>query len=116
MKKICFDLDGTLCTNTWGKYEEAKPIQKAIDKCNALFEKGYSIIIFTARFMGRSNEDQSLAYKLGYDFTKNQIDNWGIKYHKLIMGKPSYDIIIDDKHYNYNDNWIDGDFEKIYNI
>ncbi len=110
MKKICFDLDGTLCTNTWGKYENAKPIKKAIDKCNQLFEKGYSIIIFTARFMGRSNEDQNLAYSLGYDFTKNQIDNWGIKYHKLIMGKPSYDIIIDDKNYNYNDKWIDVDF------
>ena len=32
MKTICFDLDGTLCINTWGNYEDAKPITKAILK------------------------------------------------------------------------------------
>ena len=28
---------------------------------------------------------------------KETIKKWGVKYHKLIMGKPSYDLIIDDK-------------------
>ena len=39
-------------------------------------------------------------YKSGkdwYDFTKRQIDSWNLKYHKLIMGKPQFDIFIDDK-------------------
>ena len=27
MKTICFDLDGVLCTNTWGNYDEAIPIK-----------------------------------------------------------------------------------------
>ena len=27
------------------------------------------------------------------------------KYHKLIIGKPSYDLIIDDKAYGYNNKW-----------
>ena len=30
-------------------------------------------------------------------FTKNQIEEWGIKYHELFLGKPSGDIYIDDK-------------------
>ena len=30
---------------------------------------------------------------------------WGLKYHKLIMGKPSYDFMVDDKSYNYNSEW-----------
>lgn len=111
MKTICFDLDGTLCINTWGNYEDAKPISKAILKCNELYDRGFKIIIFTARYMGRSNEDQKIAHETGYIFTKQQLDKWGIKYHKLIMGKPSYDIIIDDKQFNYDDSWLNSSFE-----
>ena len=29
----------------------------------------------------------------------------GIKYNKLLMGKPSYDLIIDDKSIFFNKNW-----------
>ncbi len=39
-----------------------------------------------------------------YDFTKNQLDNWGLKYHELITGKPHADYFIDDKAYN-NEDW-----------
>ena len=113
MKKLCFDLDGTLCTNTWGKYEDALPLQKSINKINELYENGFEIIIFTARYMGRSNENQNLANEIGYEFTRSQLANWGIKYHKLILGKPSYDILIDDKHFNYDDSWTSIDFKKL---
>ena len=44
MKTICFDLDGVLCSNTWGSYEKAIPVQKAVDKVNDLYAKGYKII------------------------------------------------------------------------
>ena len=37
MKTICFDLDGVICTNTWGKYEDAKPIISSINKVNELY-------------------------------------------------------------------------------
>ena len=26
-------------------------------------------------------------------------------HHKLIMGKPSYDLFIDDKNFEFNKNW-----------
>ena len=107
MKTICFDLDGVICTNTWGKYEDAKPFKKSIMKINKLYEKGYIIKVFTARFMSRNNENIDDVYKMGYEFTKSQIDKWGLKYHQLIMGKPSYDIIIDDKSIDYNTDWYD---------
>ena len=29
--------------------------------------------------------------------TKQQLEKWGVKYHKLFLGKPSGDIYIDDK-------------------
>lgn len=103
--KYCFDLDGTLCTQRNRDYENAIPIKKNIKKVNELYNKGNTIIIFTARYMGRTNENKDEAIKLGYKFTEKQINSWGIKYHKLIFGKPLYDIIIDDKAIFFDKNW-----------
>ena len=104
---ICFDIDGVICNNTWGNYSQAKPYQKAIDKINHLYEMGNKIILFTARFMGKHNESIKKAHDEGYEFTKKQLNSWGVKYHELKMGKPSYDIIVDDKHFNYDSRWIE---------
>ena len=101
----CFDLDGTLCTQRNKDYENATPIKKNIKKVNQLYQQGNKIIIFTARFMGRTNENSVKANKLGYKFTKNQLSSWGVMYHKLILGKPLYDVFIDDKALFYNKNW-----------
>ena len=105
-KTICFDIDGVICANTWGNYSKAKPHSNAIKKINKLYESGNTIILFTARFMGRNNESVEKTYIEGYEFTKKQMTDWGLKFHKLIMGKPSYDIVIDDKHFNYSTEWI----------
>jgi hypothetical protein len=32
-----------------------------------------------------------------YNFTKQQVDRWNIKYHALFLGKPTADFYIDDK-------------------
>mgnify|MGYP001340275236 CR=1 FL=1 len=112
MKKICFDLDGVICSNTNGDYENAVPFQKAINKINKLYNEGFYILIFTARFMGRNKDDVVAANKLGFSFTTNQLKKWGLKYHKLIIGKPEFDIVIDDKSLNYDETWIELDFNK----
>ena len=31
------------------------------------------------------------------DLTKNQLNEWGVKYHDVRVGKPQYDLWIDDK-------------------
>ena len=105
-KTICFDLDGVICSNTWGDYEKAVPFNDAISKINELYNTGFEIIIYTSRYMGRFDSDIKKVYDHGFEFTKAQIENWGLKYNKLLMGKPSYDIIIDDKSYNFNNEWI----------
>ena len=56
--------------------------------------------------MGRSKENPVVAKKRGYSLTIKQLEKWGLNYHSLIMGKPSYDYIIDDKSINFNKNWI----------
>ena len=112
MKTICFDLDGVICTNTWGKYEDAKPIISSINKVNELYRSGYRIIIFTARYMGRNNEDPNKAIKMGYNFTQDQLKKWNVNYHKLIFGKPSYDLIVDDKSIFFQEDWVNNLFIK----
>ena len=47
--------------------------------------------------MGKNNESRNKAHSEGYQFTKNQLLKWGVKYHELKMGKPSYEIIFDDE-------------------
>ena len=47
--------------------------------------------------MGRHNNNQELAHREFYDFTKSQLDKWGVHYHELFLGKPSGDVYIDDK-------------------
>ena len=81
--------------------------QKAIDKINQLAEDGNKIIIFTSRFMGMNNENINKANLQGFDMTYNQLKKWNVKFDKLILGKPTYDIMIDDKHFLYDDTWID---------
>lgn len=101
--KYIVDIDGTICTNTDGKYELADPIRDRIEKINRLYDEGNQITYLTARGMGRYGNNADLARKMFYELTANQLDEWGCKYHKLIVGKPSGDYYIDDKGINSDD-------------
>ena len=92
-----FDIDGTICNNTYGKYEDAIPFSDRIKHINKLYESGNKIVYFTARGMGRYKGDVKKVYERYFDFTKEQLEKWEAKYHELILGKPSADFYIDDK-------------------
>lgn len=104
-RKICFDLDGVICRTEKNFYQKSKPIINSINKINQLYDNRNYILIYSARFMGRSKENSNEAKRRGYSMTLRQLKKWGVKFHKLLMGKPSYDIIIDDKAFNYSLNW-----------
>lgn len=93
----CFDLDNTLCITNGNDYENSEPIYNMIEKVNQLYDTGHIILIYTARGMTTYKGNIDAVYDALYLFTKKQIELWGIKYHKLQLGKPSYDIFIDDK-------------------
>ena len=95
-----FDIDGTICTLTDGEYKNAKPLEDRIKIVNKLYEEGNTIHFLTARGMGRSDDSQIFAHRLFYKLTENQLKEWGVKYHKLFLGKPSGDVYIDDKGMN----------------
>jgi hypothetical protein len=98
----CFDIDGTLCTNTEGDYENAQPFPDVVQEVNRLFELGHRIILLTAR-----------GSTTGIDWrptTERQMREWGVKYHELHLGKPTADVYVDDKAVNA-DAWRSSVFE-----
>ena len=70
---------------------------------NDLYEQGATIILNTARGMGRYKNNSEKAYESFYKLTVKQLNSWGVKYHQLFLGKPSGDIYIDDKGVNDED-------------
>jgi hypothetical protein len=91
----CFDIDGTLCTNTEGHYKAAEPFEDAIRALNALFDEGHTILLYTAR---------GSATRIDWrDVTERQMTEWGVKYHNLYFGKPTADVYIDDRAVNSNE-------------
>ena len=85
----CFDLDNTLCVVKDG-YRNAKPIPERIKKVNELYDAGNRIIIQTAR---GSSGGRNM-----FHFTKQQLNDWGVKYDLLSVGeKINADFYIDDK-------------------
>lgn len=93
--KYIVDIDGTICKTDGSDYKNSKPYRKRIEKINKLYDDGHHIVYYTARG-SNSGKDWS-------DLTKAQIDKWGCKYHELWMGKPAYDVWIDDKATNSED-------------
>ena len=108
MKKIifCFDLDNVICITKKNDYNSSNPNKKAIKLINNLYIKGHYIKIFTARYMGRNNQNKSKAKAQGFNLTSRQLVKWKVFYHELIMGKPSYDIFVDDKAFGFQKKWV----------
>ena len=108
-KRYCVDIDGTICSPTVGRdYHKAEPWQDRIKVLNKLYDEGNHIIYFTARAMGRfSDQPHSIATtkakEVLFELTEKQLNDWGVKYHELIMGKPHADYFIDDKGINSED-------------
>jgi hypothetical protein len=89
---IYVDVDNTITETIGTNYQEAKPLHNKIKIINELYDKGHTITYWTAR--------GSVSGIDFYDLTKQQLDNWGAKYHNFMVGKPPYDIFIDDKTIN----------------
>ena len=98
---IYIDIDETICTNNREDasipcdYNNAIPIIENIEKANKLHDEGHKIVYWTAR-----------GTVTGIDWTEataKQLDEWGAKHHELKLGKPYYDLFIDDKNMNTED-------------
>jgi len=89
---IYVDIDNTVTYTHGMDYKNAVPRMERIFKINQLYKKGNTITYWTAR-----------GTKSGIDFTeltRGQLNKWGAKHHKLLMGKPAFDLFVDDKAFN----------------
>lgn len=102
---IYVDIDNTIAKTIGTDYSSSEPLYEKIEIINKLYNSGHTITYWTAR-----GSVSGINY---YDLTKSQLDSWGVKYHNFMVGKPAYDIFIDDKTMNtINENelqiFIDG--------
>ena len=95
---IYVDIDDTICyydnSNNKLNYKNAIPYPKRIQKVNKLYNEGNIVVYWTAR-----------GSKTGinwFQITFKQLEKWGCKFHELKMGKPVYDLFIDDKNISSN--------------
>jgi len=89
-KTFVVDIDGVLATIVASNdYALAGPIPENIRRVNRLHDAGNTIVLFTAR-----------GTVTGIDWgdtTRRQLSAWGLKYHRLLFGKPAADYYVDDK-------------------
>jgi len=95
IKTYMVDIDNTICISENSDYANSKPMNDRIARVNALYDQGHKVIYWTARG-GNSGIDWK-------DKTYSQLAAWGCKYDEIRMGKPVYDIWVDDKAINSED-------------
>ena len=87
---VYVDIDETICDTPESRdYGLSTPINERIKKINALYDKGHTIIYWTARGTGSGIDWR--------ETTERQFKDWGVKYHELRLKKPIYDLFICDK-------------------
>ena len=89
---IYVDIDDTICyreDKSSLDYSKSIPYINRIQTINNLYEKDNTIIYWTAR--------GTLTNINWFDITYKQLVLWKCKFHELRMGKPNYDLFIDDK-------------------
>lgn len=98
---IFIDIDETICTipdkykGILTQYNHAVPNLPNIIKANKLFNAGHRIVYWTARGVTTGINWREV--------TIEQFHKWNVQYHELRMGKPYYDLFIDDKALNTKD-------------
>ena len=94
-RSFMIDIDGTICNTHNSDYLKSVPRPKNIAIFNKLYDQGHQIHYWTARGANSG--------KNWDEFTVMQLKQWNVKFTTINMGKPHYDIWIDDKAINAND-------------
>lgn len=90
--RIYVDIDKTIFSTNGMNYDQVTPITEHIKIVNEMYENGHTITMWTAR--------GSLSNKCFFKLTYNQLKTHGVLFHELRLGKPAFDLFIDDKAIN----------------
>lgn len=86
MPTLAVDLDGVLCHGI-GRYEERTPDPQQIARVRDLAARGWRVVIWTSReatFEGKRR-------------TESWLRRFDVPFDGLVLGKPRFDVLIDDK-------------------
>ena len=98
LKKLIVDCDGVIAGKEHGgDYSKAPPLKHGIEQVNKLYDMGYTIVLYTARYGERRKGNIHEMYEAGYREWTDWLEENGVKYHHAYMGKPAGVIYIDDK-------------------
>jgi histidinol phosphatase-like enzyme len=95
---LIVDCDGVIADkSSLGDYGNAEPLPFGIEQVNKLYDMGYIIVLYTARYGDRESGNIHKQYERGYREWTDWLEKYGVKYHHAFMGKPAGAIYIDDK-------------------
>lgn len=99
---IVIDLDDTICYTENRDFENSTPNEEVINKINELYNKGWKIIIYTARGAKSCNtlEEREQKYR---DITEKWLKKNNVQYNELVFGKMNADYYVDDKNMSIED-------------
>jgi capsule biosynthesis phosphatase len=106
--RICVDIDGTICENKaeGQDYYDVKPVPGAVDTLQSLKDRGYYIIIHTARGMRTYSNTEGKIIATHSKKLTDWLQKWEVPFDELLFAKPHVDYFIDDKGYRF-ENWAD---------
>ena len=55
--------------------------------------------------MGRTSNNKIKAENLAKNLTLKQLKKWNVKFDEIYFGKPSYDVVVDDKAIFFKKDW-----------
>ena len=100
---LVIDIDHTICTpndsqkDTFEKYGKATPIPEMIQSIRKAKEKGFRIVLLTARRMETHSGDINKVIEDVGKLTVNWLEEHDVPYDELMFGKPSAVYYVDDK-------------------
>ncbi|MGL9727567.1 LNS2 domain-containing protein [Enterococcus sp. DIV0756] len=89
MKAIVMDIDNTFCEKRGSKeYQDLNPYPEVVEQMKKYQEKGYKIILQTARQMNTHQGNLGLINKITVPVLIEWLAKWEIPYDELHVGKP----------------------------
>lgn len=91
------DVDDTILTTENRNYAESVPKMDVIRKLREARDRGWYIILFTARGMGRSNGNiESVRWEVTQEI-ESFCSRFDVPYDQIMLGKPWAAMYVDDK-------------------
>ena len=97
-KRLIVDCDGVIAGKKHGgEYAKADPLPHGIEQVNKLYDMGFEVVLYTARYGDRECGNIHRQYERGYREWTDWLEKHGVKYTYARMRKPAGAIYIDDK-------------------